>query len=843
MGAMKKRRSAFVRFLKKSGLKNTLLFFCGLAIIFASIFTLWISTFQLPTLDSFRERAVSQSTKIYDRTGKVLLYDIYQNVRRTVVPFEQISQYVKDATIAIEDKDFYSHSGVKPSSFMRALFANIQTGQFSQGGSTITQQVVKNSLLTREKSITRKVKEWVLAIKLEKILSKDEILGMYLNEIPYGGSIYGIEEASDTFFEKKAIDLTIAESAYLASLPKAPTFYSPYKNRKRLDERKDLVLKEMLAGKYITQKEYDDAKKEVVVFKNQQTGGIKAPHFVMFVKGLLEKKYGEQVLEEGGLKIITTIDYAVQQMLEKEAQEYALANDKANQASNIAVVALDPKTGQILAMVGSRNYFDTEIDGNFNVALANRQPGSAFKPFAYAEAFIKGYTPDTVLFDVKTQFSTTCAPDDFRTEDNDSCYSPNNYDGKFRGPITIHSALAQSINVPAIKTLYLAGMGDVLRLAKDMGITSLTNSNQYGLTLVLGGGEVSLLDMTSAYGVFANGGVRIPYQPILEIQKKDGTLVEKPVGTPITILPENVASQISNILSDDPARAPVFGVHSSLYIAGRDVAVKTGTTNDYKDAWIIGYTPSLVIGAWAGNNNNTPINKKVAGYIIAPFWNKVMVATLKNYPNEEFREPDKEDLSDLKPILRGGWQGSGSYVIDKISGKLATEYTPSETQQEVLTGKVHSILYSVSKDSPRGPAPENPSDDPQFVRWELPIQSWLIQNNIQEVSPNSAPRDYDNVHTPQTMPQISITSPQKDAIYPTDKKITTSISFSSRYTSTKVEYYLNENFVGESVQSPFTISFTPNSLAFIQDGQNSLRAVIYDSVFNKNEASVSFRLE
>lgn len=842
MGVMQKKKRVFVRFLKRSGLKNILLFSCGLAIILASFLTLWISTFQLPTLDSFKDRTVSQSTKIYDRTGEVLLYDVYQNVRRTIVPFEQMSQHVKDATISIEDKDFYNHSGVKFSSFVRALFTNIQTGKFSQGGSTITQQVVKNSLLTGEKSITRKVKEWVLSIKLEKILSKNEILGMYLNEIPYGGSVYGIEEAGHTFFGKKASELTIAESAYLASLPKAPTFYSPYKNRKGLDERKNLVLKEMLADKHITQKEYDDAKKEVVVFKDQQTGGIKAPHFVMFVKDLLEKKYGEQVLEEGGLKIITTINYEVQQMLEKEAKDYALTNDKTHDASNIAVVALDPKTGQILAMIGSRNYFDTEIDGNFNVALAHRQPGSAFKPFAYAEAFLKGYTPDTVLFDVKTQFSTACAPDDFRVEDNDNCYSPNNYDNKFRGPMTMRNALAQSINIPAIKTLYLSGMGDVLRLAKDMGITSLTNANQYGLTLVLGGGEVSLLDMTSAYGVFANGGVRIPYQSILEIQKKDGTLIEKPVGTPTVVLSENVTAQISDILSSDTARAPIFGVHSPLYVASRDVAVKTGTTNDYKDAWIIGYTPSLVVGAWVGNNNNTPM-KKVAGYIIAPFWNKVMTTMLKKYPDEQFRQPDQEDLSDLKPILRGGWQGDDGYVIDKISGKLATEYTPSETRQGVLTGKVHSILYFVDKNNPRGPRPVNPSDDPQYERWNLSVQQWIMQNNIQEVSPNSAPKDYDNVHTLETVPKISIISPQKDAVYSDDKKITTAISFSSRYPSTKVEYYLNENFVGESVQSPFTISFTPNSLPFTQNGQNDLRAVIFDSVFNKNEAGVSFQIQ
>jgi membrane peptidoglycan carboxypeptidase len=402
------------------------------------------------------------------------------------------------------------------------------------------------------------------------------------------------------------------------------------------------------------------------------------------------------------------------------------------------------------------------------------------------------------------------------------------------------NALAQSINIPAIKTLYLAGIKDVLRLAKDMGIASLTNADQYGLTLVLGGGEVSLLDMTSAYGVFANGGVRVPYQPILEIKKMDSTTLEKPELMRTNVLPENVASQISDILSDDSARAPVFGAHSSLYIAGRDVAVKTGTTNDYKDAWIVGYTPSLVIGAWVGNNNNTPMDKKVAGYIIGPFWNKVMHKALANYPDEQFKQPLEEDLSDLKPVLRGKWQGDGSYVIDSISGKLATEYTPAETRQEVLTGKSHSILYWVDKNNPRGPSPTNPNNDPQFERWELSVQKWLLANNVPEVSPGSAPNGFDDVHIPKNMPEVSIESPKKDSSYDGEDVVAVSVEYSNHYPITKVEYFLNGNFAGSNTQSPFKFSFIPNDLPFSQDGQNELRAVIYDAVYNKSESSTTF---
>ncbi|MFO0718605.1 MAG: penicillin-binding protein [Candidatus Paceibacterota bacterium] len=841
LSLMKKGYGPLKRFLKKSGIKNFIIFCFCIGIISISIFIFWISTFQLPTLDSFQERRVSQSTKIYDRTGEILLYDVFQNIKRTVVPFDQISKHIKNATLSIEDKDFYTHSGVKPSSFLRAVFANLKTQQFSQGGSTITQQVVKNSLLTGEKSITRKVKEWVLAIKLEKILTKDQIFSMYLNEIPYGGSIYGVEEASNAFFGKKASDVTIAESAYLASLPKAPTYYSPYRNRPALDERKNLVLKEMLEDKYITQEEYEKAKNEVVIFKPQEDGKIKAPHFVMFVKDLLEKKYGVGVLEEGGFKVITTLDYKMQEMMEEEAKKYALDNAKNHQAENIAVVAIDPKTGEILSMVGSRDYFDKEIDGNFNVATAHRQPGSAFKPFAYATAFMKGYTPETALFDVRTQFSTTCEKDDMTSIDG--CYSPQNYDGKFRGPMSMRDALGQSINIPAIKTLYLAGVKDVLRLAKDMGITSLANADEYGLTLVLGGGEVSLLDMTSAYGVFANSGVRYPYQPILEVQKKDGGVVEKKESNPTTVLPEDVALQISDILSDDNARAPIFGVHSHLYIPNRQVAVKTGTTNDYKDAWIVGYTPSLVVGAWVGNNNNTSMDKKVAGYIIAPFWNTVMKKALENYPNETFKKPYEQDLTDLKPIFRGGWQGGTSYGIDKISGKLATEYTPKETLEEIVVGEPHSILYWVDKDNPRGPQPTNPKNDPQYEKWEYSVQKWLDENNIKTLDESDIPTGFDDVHVPEKIPEISIEKPEENKEYAGNQKINVIIEYIKHYPITKVEYYINGNFVGSNTASPFTFSFVPDDINYINDGNNTLKAVIYDSVFNKNEDTINFRIK
>lgn len=822
----------------------------GIVVLFSLGSTLfWVSSFKIPTLESFEERKVAESTKIYDKTGKVLLYDVFQNVKRTVVPFDEISRHVKNATVAIEDKEFYQHGGVKPTAFLRAILVNLQTGEFSQGGSTITQQVVKNSLLTNEKSISRKLKEWLLAIRIEKELDKNTILSMYLNEIPYGGSVYGIEEASETFFGKKASEVTLAEAAYLAALPQAPSFYSPYGSHKEsLEKRKNLVLSRMLESGFINEDEFAKAKEEKVEFIPQEEKGIKAPHFVMFVREYLEKKYGADVLENGGLRVITTLDYSLQEKAERLAQEYALENKEKFNAENDAIVAIDPRTGGVLVMVGSRYYFDTEIDGNFNVATAyNRQPGSAFKPFAYAEAFNKGYLPETALFDLQTEFSTLCDPQGnplspLQTKE-EVCYMPTNYDGIFRGPITMREALAQSINVPAVKTLYLAGMQDTLTLAKNMGITSLTDINRYGLTLVLGGGEVSLLDMASAYGVFANDGQRHPYQVISEIQDKNGNIIETAKNSSAQVLPQETARKISNVLSDNNARAPAFGEQSFLNFPGKEVAVKTGTTNDYRDAWIIGYTPSVVVGAWAGNNDNRPMEKKVAGFIIAPLWNAFMQEVLKTLPNEYFVKPQplsESALYNIKPVIRGKWQGGISFPIDTVSGKKASPYTPQETLGEILTGGVHSILYWVNKEDPLGVGPVNPLNDPQFERWEYQVRRWVVTHNIVETTDMSVPQTFDDIHKPEYAPKVSIVSPAFGKQYDRQESLFVSISYSGTYPLQKIEYYLNGNYIGNSSKSPFNFSFIPQEFESYIEKTNELRVVIYDSVYNKNQTSIFF---
>lgn len=827
--------SAKLRGTKKETWKEYSFITLVVGIIFVGLFFFWISTFKIPNLDSFSERQVIESTKIYDKTGEILLYDVNQETKRTIIPFEEISRHAKNATIAIEDKEFYSHNGIKPKAILRAVFANILSLEYNQGGSTITQQVIKNALLTKDKLISRKIKEWVLALKLEKVLTKDQILSTYLNEMPYGGAIYGIEEASQTYFGISARDLSIAQSAYLASMLKAPSFYSPYgKNTDRLRDRKNVVLREMYRNNFITEAEYNSAKEEVVEFKPRETEGIKAPHFVFYVIEKLEKDFGEDVVRNGGLRVKTTLDYEMQKKGEAIANKYAKENKNKFNAENAAFVAIDPKNGGILTMVGSRDYFDSEIEGNFNIATAKRQPGSTFKPFVYAEAFIKGFTPETVLFDVKTQFSTNCSPDNTTSENG--CYSPENYDNKFRGPLTLRESLAQSINITSVKTLYLAGIADSIRLAQKMGIESLGTPNQYGLTLVLGGGEVSLLEMVGAYGVFANEGIRNPSFAILEVKDSKGQSLFEWKQNPQDALQRDAALKISDILSDNDARAPAYGQSSYLFFPSRDVAVKTGTTNDYKDAWIIGYTPSIVLGAWAGNNDNTPMEKKVAGFIVAPMWRAFMDEILSAIPNDQFPTPPIEDSFDLKPVLRGKWKGGISERIDLVSQKRATEFTPKETTKEYLLGGVHSILYWLQKDDPRGSPPQNPDNDPQYKYWEYGISRWLSSTGyVPEPIPN-LPSGFDDVHTKNNQPTISFS--QSKSSYGSQETITVSPLIQAKSPVLKVEFYLNGKYLGQSTSQPFSNSFVPDEIGF-NPGENIIRVVVTDSLYNKTEATLT----
>lgn len=840
-----------IKVMKKSNtknklFKNILLLSASLFIFATSILVILLSSLKIPDFHSFEDRKVSNSTQIYDRTGKILLYDIHQDIKRTNVSFEQMSSNIKNATVAIEDAEFYTHSGVKVTSTIRALFSNIFHIGIGGGGSTITQQLVKNTLLTTNRSYIRKIKEWVLAIKIDNSMPKDKILEAYLNEIPYGGNVYGIETASKTYFNKDAIDLTLAEAAYLASIPQSPTTLSPYgKNKDKLEARKNLVLSRMLQLKFITKEEYDKAKSEVVVFVPQAILGIRAPHFVFWIKDYLEQKYGNEMVKIGGLKVTTTLDTDLQDKAEQIVKDGALKNEKDWDGSNAGLVAIDPKTGQILTMVGSRDYFDKTIDGNFNITTATRQPGSSFKPFIYATAFNKGFTPDTVLFDLPTEFQTTCDPygKALSGHNQEDCYMPDNYDGKFRGPISLRDALAQSINIIAVKLFYLAGLPDSLKTAEDVGISTLKDIARYGLTLVIGGGEVSLLDITSAYGVFANNGIKNSYTGILEVQDLTGKILEQYQPNSQKVLPKNTALTISDILSDEKARVPTFGSHSVLYIPNKDVAVKTGTTNNNKDAWTIGYSPSLVVGVWAGNNDNKPM-KKGGAAVAGPIWNKFITEALKTIPSESFEKPDLEtDPTKIKPALRGFWQGNENFFIDKISLKLSTPNTPKEALQEKVITNVHSILYWVDRNNILGPAPLGEGDNStQFNHWEIPVQNWWAQNKnkYSTTTLSEKPTALDDVHTSLNQPRVSIIEPNNTTTYLPDQKINLKILSSGVFPLQKIDIFINGIYL-ETIKSPFSFSFIPKELETIQN-ENELKLISYDTVYNSSETDLIFKI-
>lgn len=746
---------------------------------------IWAAVMPIPAINNFENRQVAESTKIYDRTGNIVLYDVHGAVRRTSVPLEEISPLTQEATIAIEDDSFYRNAGFRPLSFLRAVFVDIMSGSYAQGGSTITQQVVKNALLSQSKTIPRKIQEIILALRLTRNYSKQQILNAYLNEVPYGGTIYGVQEASQYFFGVDAKDVDLAEAAYLAALPQAPTYYSPYGNHKKeLDQRKNFVLFKMKELGYITDAQYAEAKKENVQFRSEVTAGIKAPHFVFYIREYLERKYGVDAVENGGLRVITTIDYDLQEKMEEIVTKYAASMERDFNASNEAMVTIDPKTGQILAMVGSRDYFNDEIEGKYNDALALRQPGSSFKPFVYATAFEKGYTPETIVFDLPTQFSTSCSAQDV-SNNTPPCYAPQNYDGTFKGPMTMRNAIAQSENVPSVKVLYLAGIKDSLKTAADLGITTLVDASRYGLTLVLGGGEVTLLEMTGAYSVFANDGVRNAPTGVLQVSNRSAAVLEQYSGKPTRVVDAQIARQMSAILSDDAARAPEFGVHSPLYFAEADVADKTGTTNDSRDAWIIGYTPSIAVGAWAGNNDNTPMVKKIAAFIVAPMWHEFVEYAIEKYPSDSFPPPSPESqIESLPPVLRGNWN------TDPSRG-------------------VHDVLYWVQRDNPRAGPPSNPWADSQMPYWDYPVQLWAsaggaLPTTVQPAS-DGVPN---NVSNPDP---YAITSPARGSVVSAATPFVVTVAAPDLGRIRTVQYVLNGAPVATAHTSPFTASITPHT--------------------------------
>jgi len=783
----------------------------GLSLLFIIFATFAWFAKDLPTPGKIKNRRPIESTQIYDRKGD-LLYTVSGEQKRTIIKFEEMPQYIKDATIVTEDREFYHHFGINFKGIARAIIHNVfkrDTG--IQGGSTITQQFVKNALLDPKRTYTRKIKELILSLELEIMYSKDDILAFYLNEIPYGSNAYGIQAAAETYFDKDAKDLKLSEAATLAALPRAPTYYSPYGSH--LDElkwRRNWILDNMVESGYVTEKQAKVAKKAKLKFERRHEN-IKAPHFVMYVKEVLAAKYGDRMVEEGGLKVTTTLDPTKQKIAEEVVSEGAGRNLSNYGASNAALTAVDPETGQILAMVGSKDYWDESIDGNVNVATAKRQPGSAFKPIVYATAFKGHWAPASTLFDVRTDFG--------------GGYTPNNYDMTFRGPLSIRDALGQSKNIPAVKMLYLAGLENSIKTAEDMGITTLTDPDRYGLALVLGGGEIKLIELTGAFSVFAAEGTKHDINPILKVEEPDGNVLEENNQSEgKEVLNPQIAYEISSILSDNRARSPVFGSNSALNIPGRTVAVKTGTTDEFRDAWTIGYTPSLAAGVWVGNNDNHPMSGHAAGAMAAaPIWHDFMVRALEKKANEEFAKP-----SEIKTVTVDALTGklpSGKGALGTRTDIFADWQVPKERADKYTKVKICTACSGekLADDScPPDMVVERTytnihSEVPEKPNWETPVRAWAIAHKLGSV----APTQVCNLHGKS--PQITITSPGSGDTVSGNTTISTSVS--APLGVSRVVFYADGISIGKDYSSPFSYTYNMNNLS---SGNHTIKATVVD---------------
>lgn len=687
--------------------------------VFVVIFLLAFLTFvyfytNTPDIKDIQNIEINETSVIYDSSGEHILYKIFGEENRKIIPHEDMPEVAKITAIAAEDDNFYNHFGIDPKSLLRAVKKNVQNDKLQQGASTITQQLARSLFLTREKTITRKAKEAILAIKLEKTFSKDEILDMYLNQIPYGANAYGIQSASQTYFGKNAKDLTLDEAAFLAVLPNAPSLYFPYgKNDKELAAKQKFILERLEKLNLASSEEVQRALSINTFAKLKPISrDIKAPHFVMYVIQRLEEEYGRDMLEKGGLKIITTLNW------EKQIQaEETLKNSKNHLnsygASNASLVAIEPSTGKILAMVGSLDYFDKSIDGEVNVADRIRQPGSSFKPIVYAKAFEKGLQPETLLYDVRTNFG----PDG-----SGKNYIPQNYNGKFNGLVSMRQALAMSLNIPAVKTLYIAGVPDTIELARRLGITTLNDDGNYGLALALGGGAVKLIEETAAFSVFANDGMKNKTTTISNITNSKNETVYNFKNAGERVINAEIARKVNSVLSDNQARTPVFGPNNAFNIKDKNVAGKTGTTQDYRDAWTVGYTPSIAVGVWAGNNDNSPMRAGADGsYVAGPIWKAYMTKMLESKPREEFIAYQK--IESETPLISGDSRVRKETVYyNTKSGKKISEEKKNKTdsdkvREEVKVLDTRSILYYLNQDF------NSRYDEEMIKRWEEGIFS------------------------------------------------------------------------------------------------------------------------
>lgn len=730
----------------------------------------------LPAPGKLIAAQANQSSGIYDRKG-ILLYSVYQNQNRIYVDLKGIPKYLQQGTIAIEDKNFYQNKGFSITGYLRAA-RNIILLKGLSGGSTLTQQLVKNVLLTPERTIPRKIKELMLSIQVDRKYTKDEILEMYLNDVPYGGTAIGVEAAAQVYFNKDVKDLDLAQSAFLAGLPQSPSIYSPFSGNKYYIDRTDAVLKQMVSQGYITKSQAEKALSEIKSAKFAETNvGIKAPHFVMYVKQQLVKQFGEAAVENGGLRVKTTLDYDIEKEAEKIVKE-EIAKDKSLKVGNGSAIVTNPKTGEILSMVGSEDYFNTKNDGNFNAAISYRQPGSSLKPITYATAFTRGYTASTLLMDTRTNF---------KSQDSEKDYIPVNYDGKYRGPVQVRFALANSFNVPAVKMLSMVGIKNVMQNAYNMGINNWQptdeNLKDVGYSLVLGGRDVRLLDEVEVYGVFANGGQKMPLTSILEVKDFKGNVLYKYSPPSMQrVFSEEISFIISHILLDNTARSEEFGAYSKLVVAGHpNVSVKTGTTNDIRDNWTVGYTPSVVVGVWVGNNDNSPMSKVASGITgAAPIWNRIISFVLKGKPDEPPHKPDNVVAVQVD-AYGGGLPVSGRPTRSEYFIKGTEPSTPAPlyakvriskhqggklaNASEISAGEYDTKDYILFKEN-------DPISTDGKNRWQEGIDAWIRQNfaaDHPEYYPPTETSDYQaniNHDTPTPTPNATVT-PTPTGILPT----------------------------------------------------------------------------
>ncbi len=692
---------------------------------------------QVPSPQDLTSRTVAQATEIFDRNGE-LLYNVYHDQNRTPVKLADIPKYVQQATISIEDKDFYKHQGFDITGIARSAFNLVIHRQIEGGGSTITQQLVKNALLTSDQSIVRKIKELILAVQVERAYTKDQILEMYLNEIPYGGTAYGIEAAANLYFGKHASELDLAEASVLAGLPQRPSVYSPYGSQPELAKvRQKEVLGRMAQDKYITQTQADAAYNEQLTYRTTQNEqGFKAPHFVLYVKEKLEEQFGSKLVEQGGLKVTTTLDNKLQEQAQQIVKD-EVSKLKSAQVGNGAAVVLDPKTGQVLSMVGSKDYFgDSEPAGcksgvtcvfepNVNVAIQPRQPGSATKPINYSKGMEKGYGANYTLMDVKTTFPGG---------EGLPAYNPVNYDGQFHGPVQVRYALGNSFNIPAVKMLAMVGVKDVLDLGYRMGLTTweptAENVSSVGLSLTLGGREVRLLDLTSAFGVFANKGNQVDPVSILKVEDSKGKVLyeyKQPDGK--RVLDEGISFIISDILADNGARTTAFGSNSVLVIPGKTVAVKTGTTDLKRDNWAIGYTPSRVVGVWVGNNDNEVMSPTIASGVTgaSPIWNKIMTKALADLSNEPFQKPGNVVQADVDGLMTGQpHDGSPTRKEYFVVGSEPHSQSPAYQHLKVCDQNPHRLANDNEGGQDKDVVVLQENDPTGENLWQQGIDQWVL---------------------------------------------------------------------------------------------------------------------